>query len=273
MKTIIALVLALPAHVALAQQGKVEITRADVDVAAGVLFVDRGGLRHAARDRADRQVRPGRRQSHSPTDLVAALPQGIQSGTYRLVVVRAPGNASASMDVTIGAEETQGRSVPWARRVRLDRRAPWVRRARRDLRDRAASPGRRGRLDRRESGAGEGPWLCGPMGPAGPQGEQGVAGQIGPMGAGRSAGATGLSGLEQISLAETVNAGATATQEVVVACPSGKKAIAGGARSAISNAFFGTHPADDGRNWIGEFRRLSTPYEGKVWVICAVVAE
>jgi len=89
------------------------------------------------------------------------------------------------------------------------------------------------------------------MGPAGPQGP------------------TGLSGLEQISLAQTVSAGTTTTQEVVVACPSGKTAIAGGARSAISNAFFGTHPADDGRNWIGEFRRLSTPYEGKVWVICA----
>jgi hypothetical protein len=107
------------------------------------------------------------------------------------------------------------------------------------------------------------------MGPAGPQGEPGPVGQIGPMGPAGPQGLTGLSGLEQISLAQTVIAGTTATQEVTVACPSGKKAIAGGARSAISNAFFGTHPADDGRNWIGEFRRLSTPYEGKVWVICA----
>ena len=110
------------------------------------------------------------------------------------------------------------------------------------------------------------------MGPAGPQGEQGLAGQIGPMGPAGPQG-PGLSGLEQISLAQAVNAGTTGTQEVVAACPSGKKAIAGGARSAIPNAFFGTHPAEDGRNWIGEFRKLSTPYEGKAWVICAVVAE
>ena len=60
MKTITALVLALSAHVALAQQGKVEITRADVDVAAGTLFVQGQGFGDAARDRRHRQVRPGR---------------------------------------------------------------------------------------------------------------------------------------------------------------------------------------------------------------------
>ncbi len=143
MKTITALVLALSAHVALAQQGKVEITRAEVDVAGGTLFVHGQGFgAQPATVLIDRSVLDV--QSYSPTDLVAALPQGIQSGTYRLVVVRAPGNASASMDVTIGAEGPQGPAGPAGPAGRRGRRGPWARRARRDLRDRAASPGPRG---------------------------------------------------------------------------------------------------------------------------------
>jgi len=282
MKTIIALVLALSAPVALAQQGKIEITRADVDVAAGMLFVHGQGFgTQPATVVIDRSVLDV--QSHSPTDLVAALPQGIESGTYRLVVVRAPGNASASMDVTIGSGETLGSAGPMGPAGPTGPQGPVGPAGATGPQGPRGEPGPRGPTGPQgEQGlAGQ----IGPMGPAGPQGEQGLAGQIGPMGpagpqgeqglAGKTGpmGPAGLSGLEQISLAQTVSAGTTGTQEVVAACPSGKKAIAGGARSAIPNAFYGTHPTDDGRNWIGEFRRLSSPYEGKAWVICAVIAE
>ncbi|ABS28425.1 IPT/TIG domain-containing protein [Anaeromyxobacter sp. Fw109-5] len=265
MKTFTALALALFAQAALAQQGKIEITRADADLAGGVLFVHGQGF-----GSQPATVVVGKAvltvQSHSPTDIVAALPDDLQAGTYRVVVVRAPGNASASMDVTIGAEGAQGPAGPPGPAGPAGAAGP------QGPRGEAGPAGPQG--ERGETGP-QGP--IGPIGPSGmtgPQGEPGQPGQIGPMGpagppgeAGPE-GPSGVSGFERLTDARTITAG-TGVQAVTAVCPSGKKAISGGARAVLPGVLQGSYPDVDGRTWIGEFKRNGQQYAGSVWVICA----
>jgi hypothetical protein len=266
MKTFTALALALFAQAALAQQGKIEITRADADLAGGVLFVHGQGF-----GSQPATVVVGKAvltvQSHSPTDIVAALPDDLQAGTYRVVVVRAPGNASASMDMTIGAEGPQGPAGPAGAAGPAGPAGPPGPAGPAGPAGAAGPQGPRG-----ETGP-QGP--AGPIGPSGmtgPQGEPGLPGQIGPMGPAGPTGEAGpagpLSGFAWFTDARTITAG-TGVQAVTVACPSGKKAISGGARAVLPGVLQGSYPDADGRTWIGEFKRNGQQYSGSVWVICA----
>ena len=269
MKTITALVLALSAHVALAQQGKVEITRAEVDVAGGTLFVHGQGFgAQPATVLIDRFVLDV--QSYSPTDLVAALPQGIESGTYRLVVVRAPGNASASMDVTIGAEGPQGPAGPAGPAGPQGPQGPVGAAGAAGPQGPRGEPGPQGLTGPQGATGPEGPrGFIGPMGPMGPQGAPGPAGSIGPMGPAGPAGASGVLGWQApLSYERTVSPG-SANAKYSVACPAGKVAVGGGARSAVPGTLIGSYPATDGKSWIGEFAPDTAAYLVKVHVICA----
>ena len=242
--------------------------------------------RHAVRSRAERgslrpwsSTGPSWTQSHSPTDLVAALPQGIESGTYRLVVVRAPGNASASMDVTIGGGETLGSAGPWARRVRLaagprgpagDGTSGTARRARRG-----------GRLDLRESGPGG---QIGPMGLAGPQESRPGGPDRGRWGpqvrresrAWRARPADGARKLRRVS-------SRSRSRRPSVRAPPGPRRSWPRARVARRRSQAALAPRSPTRSSAPTPRTMAVtgsassasrrPYEGKAWVICAVVAE
>lgn len=67
----------------------------------------------------------------------------------------------------------------------------------------------------------------GPAGPSGVQGPPGVAGPAGAAGAAGAQGAPGLSGLEVVQ--STTDADGGDKKNAAITCPSGKKAIAGGA--------------------------------------------
>ncbi len=266
MKTIAAVVLALSAHVALAQQGKIEITRADVDVAAGQLFVHGQGFgTQPATVVIDKSVLDV--QSHSPTDLVAALPQGIRSGTYRLVVVRAPGNASASMDVTIGGEGAQGPAGPMGPVGATGPQGPAGPAGATGPQGPRGEPGPQGPIGPKgEPGlAGQ----IGPMGPAGPQGEPGPAGQIGPMGPAGPQGSSGVSGWQvPLGFEYYIDPGSAIVKQFA-SCPTGKVALGGGAKASAAGLMVGSYPSTDGKSWVGEFRQNGQQYTGKVYVICA----
>jgi type VI secretion system Hcp family effector len=83
--------------------------------------------------------------SSSPSEILAALPAGIEAGSYRLTVSRRHGSRrSDTLDVTIGAAGPQGEPGP--------------------------------------QGPEGPPGLAGPQGPAGPTGPQGTEGPVGPAG-------------------------------------------------------------------------------------------
>ena len=177
MKTIIALVLALSAPVAFAQQGKIEITRADVDVAAGMLFVHGQGSARSPRPWSSTGPSWTCRATRRPTSSRPCRKGSSRART--VVVVRAPGNASASMDVTIGGGGNagvgglMGPAGPTGRRARGSGRRDGTSGTR-------GEPGRGGRLDRGRAG---------PGGPDRADGAGRSAGRAGPGGPDRADGA------------------------------------------------------------------------------------
>ena len=141
---------------------KVVIEKADADAELAFLFVHGSNLGV----KAPQLILGGTAlsvQSSSPTDVVAALPVGISSATYRLLLVRHDG-AATQFDVSIGysGKGEQGPPGP------------------------AGPPGPVG--PQGPAGA------VGPQGPAGPAGSQGPAGPPGPAGSPGAIGPAGPAG-------------------------------------------------------------------------------
>ncbi len=144
---------------------KVSIEKADADAELAFLFVHGRNLGV----KEPRLILGGTAlsvQSSSPTDIVAALPVGISSATYLLLLVRHDG-AAAQFDVSIGysGHGEQGPPGP---------QGP------------PGSPGPVG--PQGPAGA------VGPQGPAGPAGSQGPAGPPGPAGSPGAIGPAGPAG-------------------------------------------------------------------------------
>ena len=108
------------------------------------------------------------------TQLIASLPSGVASGSYRLTVMQASG--SATFDVTIGANGATGATGPQGPQGAQGPIGP------------EGAPGPVGP---------QGPQ--GPAGPAGPQGAQGVVGPQGPAGFDGATGPQGPAGMQGIS--------------------------------------------------------------------------
>ena len=193
MRTITALVLALAAQATFAGQLRVEISKADANVSERRLFIQgRGFGSHPVTVVWGKTVLE--LESYSPTDVVATLPSdALEPGTYRLIVVRNPGNVNAAMDVTVGAEGPEGPAGPAGP---AGPTGPKGDAGPRGLQGEIGAPGPTGAAgtagpagekgDKGEIGpAGPigpvGP--IGPIGPAGPAGAQGEAGSQGPAGA------------------------------------------------------------------------------------------
>jgi Collagen triple helix repeat (20 copies) len=268
MRMIAGLVLALSAQLAFAEQGKIEITRADAAMADGtpcaslsrgcLLFIHgqgfgtQGGTVVLGTSVLDLQD-----EEHAPTDIVAKLPVGVTPGTYLLYVVRAPGNASAALDVTIGAVGAQGPAGP------AGPQGP------KGEDGRAGPAGPAGPQGPKGEDGKAGP--AGPAGPQGPKGDPGLAGaqgEVGPMG---PIGPAGVSGYQTIMVNDTVPVTTSPTKVVRLTCPSGKRAIAGGvwSSSMMAGATIGSYPDPNKEtDWLGEFKTMSAAYPVRVHVIC-----
>jgi hypothetical protein len=116
----------------------------------------------------------------------------------------------------------------------------------------------------------------GARGPAGPKGDPGPAGPAGPQGPAGPTGPTGIGGYQLV-----ISPGLTATPNLTrvgsVGCPSGKKALGGGASfSPVSAAAFmrESAPLDDGVGWgVKVFNGSTTnSFTLFVWAICANVS-
>jgi Collagen triple helix repeat (20 copies) len=117
----------------------------------------------------------------------------------------------------------------------------------------------------------------GPAGPEGPQGQegpQGPQGQQGPAGPAGPPGPSGISGWEYrvSSPGERVASGDAGGGSVF--CPSGKKALGGGASVANAETFITTSaPTNGGTGWYVWFNnKSSAAVTVYAWVICAKVA-
>jgi hypothetical protein len=106
----------------------------------------------------------------------------------------------------------------------------------------------------------EGQIPAGPTGPAGPQGQ------------------AGASGWQLTTATSSAAAPATETLSVAVPCPTGKKALGGGAEILGAGkryvAFNDNHPQDAGVGWYAEAAEVvDTPqsWQVKAFVICATV--
>jgi len=135
----------------------------------------------------------------------------------------------------------------------------------------AGPQGRKG--DRGEQGP------AGPKGQAGPTGPKGEIGGQGAPGAAGPQGPSGISGWEyQVSPGVTLGNGVANPAQAN--CPSGKKALGGGASAVLAgtsvphaNAYISTSaPTDDGTGWVVYSRNTSTAAATVyAWVICANV--
>lgn len=111
----------------------------------------------------------------------------------------------------------------------------------------------------------------GPAGPTGPQGAVGPAGPAGPAGAQGPAGPQGAPGLSGVVIVENDQGSFPEFQRLNVACPAGKKIIAGGAEALGNNAILvGSFP--DGNGWSGIARQPGVGSVGlHVFAVCASV--
>jgi hypothetical protein len=103
--------------------------------------------------------------------------------------------------------------------------------------------------------------------PAGPQGPQGPAG------------APGASGYQIVTATSPPAPAAVVTQNVIASCPSGKKAVGGGAEVTGDGkqyvALNDTHPHNEGAGWYAEGAEvIQTPqsWQVRAYAICATVA-
>lgn len=261
MKSWTAIVLALMAPLALADSNKLELTRVDASYTEGLLFIRGQGM-----GTQPATVVLGSTvlvvDTQSPTEVVAKLPGTVKPGTYRLVVVRAPGNASGAMDVTIGATGAKGDKGDVGPQGPPGERGP----AGAD-----GAPGVNGRdgVDGKDGAPGA-PGAPGVNGRDGVDGAPGEVGAIGPQGP------PGLS-LYQVlgkTKSEAVSSAKGGTsQRLTRFCPAGTVAISGGYRSATDGSVIGSGPTDDGDGWSVEFRTLPTTYTVNVIAVCAAVGK
>jgi hypothetical protein len=107
-----------------------------------------------------------------------------------------------------------------------------------------------------------------PAGPTGPQGPAGAAG---------AAGAPGISGLQRFDVATTSNSSSPKT--AIVACPSGKKPVGGGARVIGNGAgvvsIIENFPDSDAVHWnakASEVVATAQTWQLQVYALCATVA-
>lgn len=108
----------------------------------------------------------------------------------------------------------------------------------------------------------------GPMGPAGPAG--GPEGPQGPAGPEGPAGPAGVSGYEVVSTVTTLSGGGAKT--VSVACPGGKVAVGGGARSDVQVSLAGSYPADAASAWataVSRGGKAKGAYTVTAFAVCA----
>ncbi|MFI5533835.1 hypothetical protein ACIA8O_35400 [Kitasatospora sp. NPDC051853] len=102
----------------------------------------------------------------------------------------------------------------------------------------------------------------------------GVAAQAGAeerAGAEQQAGPAAVRAVDGIQLVTLPNANVPNFQRRTVLCPSGKRALGGGAEARGNDAtLVGSFPTDDGRGWIGLGRQGASSSVGiSVFVICA----
>ena len=106
-----------------------------------------------------------------------------------------------------------------------------------------------------------------------------AAGQLpsGPPGPQGAAGPPGVNGLQRVDLATASNS--TATKGAIVACPSGKKVIGGGARVIGSGAgvvsIIENFPDSDGVHWNAKANEVvptALTWQLQTYALCAVVA-
>lgn len=111
----------------------------------------------------------------------------------------------------------------------------------------------------------------GPMGPAGPAGGPvGPEGPQGPEGPAGPAGPAGVSGYEVVNAATTLSGGGAKT--VSVACPGGKVAVGGGARSDVQATLAGSYPVDAGSGWatvVSRGGKARGAYTVTAFAVCA----
>ena len=112
------------------------------------------------------------------------------------------------------------------------------------------------------------PGETGPKGPAGPAG--GPAGPQGPAGPEGPAGPAGVSGYEIVTSATTLSGGGAKT--VSVACPGGKVAVGGGARSEVQVTLAGSYPTGSGSAWstvVSRGGKAKGAYTVSAFAVCA----
>ena len=120
----------------------------------------------------------------------------------------------------------------------------------------------------------------GPQGPAGPQGPQGPAGPAGSTGAQGPtgpAGTNGVSGYEVVTKAATIAAGPNANSDLIVSCPSGKKAIGGGVEqnSVPAATMYGSYPgqAAEGPTWhIALTNGTTSTRQVALYAVCVIAS-
>jgi hypothetical protein len=239
-------------------------------------------------------------QSYAPTDIVAKLPAGVKAGTYRLYVVRAPGNASAALDVTICAAGGQGPkgevgpagpAGPQGPKGDVGPAGPQGPKGETGAQGPKGDTGDIGPAGAKGDVGPQGPQGAkgeiGPIGLTGPKGDkgdpgltgaQGAQGDVGPMGPigpqGDQGvqGVPGVSGYQAIMVNDTVPVSSTSPTKVVrLTCPSGKRAIAGGvwSSSMMAGAILGSYPdPNKDTDWLGEFKTMAASYPVRVHAIC-----
>ena len=116
----------------------------------------------------------------------------------------------------------------------------------------------------------------GPVGPSGATGQKGETGSAGPQGPAGAPGPSGISGWEyQVSPGLLIPGSGTpgSASGTQVECPSGKKALGGGASATSYGAKVVTSaPTDAGTGWAVAYANTSsTPVTVYAWVICANV--
>jgi Collagen triple helix repeat (20 copies) len=115
----------------------------------------------------------------------------------------------------------------------------------------------------------------GPAGPAGPKGETGPAGPAGTQGPAGPAGPSGISGWEYV-VSSGVPIDGKFAGDARVYCPTGKKALGGGASSTgykSTSELATSAPVNGGIGWVASYYNADiTPITVYAWVICANVS-
>jgi hypothetical protein len=278
MRRLAAVALLLVSQVAFARDDRsdrLDIVRVDADLSAGLLFVHGQGFGRLAGE-----IRLGEEEldvvSHSPTDIVAALPAGFSPGSYRLGVTKSwrYGRESQSMDVFISPAAIAGKVEvgPQGPPGPAGPAGPQGPQGETGPRGEPGPAGAQG-----EQGPMGPPGLPGPIGPMGlpgAQGEPGPQGEAGPMGPAGPAGpegpaGAGLSGYELVNVPFEVPAGVIDTvYSKSIPCPVGKVVLSGGfAVPAGAVRLIASRPQSSSA-WMLQLRHTSAAYPVTGYAVC-----